>query len=395
MESSVESGKKILSLLKTNGYDAYFVGGFVRDFLLKIKSSDIDIATSALPEEVMKLFPKSKATGEKYGTVSVFTDDSVFEVTTFRNEGEYVDSRHPSFVSFTKSIHDDLKRRDFSINAMAMDEFMNIIDLFHGKSDIYNRKIRSVGNPDIRFKEDALRILRAFRFVSKLGFDIETLTFESIFHNIDLLKAIANERVLQELKQTFEGSHVLKALHLMNLAGLGKTFEELKPALECLAKVQEVTISYYEFLALSSVIGQFRYGDKWRFSNRESTLIDQIHDLSIATSNDAFNEMIVYANGLQICQMANQINKIINPNNDQIQLINNLYSNMPIHKTCDLAFKGQDILDLKLLNDARMIGDIIDDITYQIITHQLENDYYQIKKYVIDKLRVNNNLGEK
>ena len=395
MGNAVDAGKKIISLLKTNGYDAYFVGGFVRDFLLGIKSSDIDIATSALPDEVIKLFPRSKATGEKYGTVSVFTDDCIFEVTTFRNEGEYIDHRHPSFVDYTKSIHDDLKRRDFSINAMAMDEDMKIIDLFHGKSDIYNKKIRSVGNPDIRFKEDALRILRAFRFVSKLGFDIETLTFESIYHHIDLLKSIANERILQELKQTFEGKYALKALNLMNQARLGDVFFELKPALELISKMTELSISYYEFFALSSVVGNFNYDEKWRFSNRELSLIHQVRDIAIATSNDAFNAMIVYANGSEICHMANHVNCVINESNNQADLINKLYQEMPIHKTCDLAFKGQDILDLKLLTDARMIGDLIDDITYQIITHQLVNDYHQIKKYVIDRLSINGSLGEK
>ncbi|PKL00609.1 MAG: CCA tRNA nucleotidyltransferase [Tenericutes bacterium HGW-Tenericutes-1] len=394
MGIAVDAGKKIISLLKANGYDAYFVGGFVRDFLLGVKSADIDIATSALPEEIINLFPKSKATGEKYGTVSVFTEECVFEVTTFRNEGEYIDHRHPSFVDFTKSIHEDLKRRDFSINAMAMDEDMKIIDLFHGKSDIYNKKIRSVGNPDIRFKEDALRILRAFRFVSKLGFDIETLTFESIYNHIDLLKSIANERILQELKQTFEGTYTIKALHLMYQARLGDVFLELKPALELISKMNDLSISYYEFFALSSVTGDFRYDELWRFSNRELSLINQIHDIAIATSNDAFNELIVYANGYEICQMANNVNCIINPSNNQTELISKLYQDMPIHKTCDLAFKGQDILDLKLLTDARLIGDLIDDITYQIITHQLENEYFKIKKYVIDKLSIHASLGE-
>ncbi len=393
MSNAVESGKKILLHLKANGYDAYFVGGFVRDFLLGVKSSDIDIATSALPEEVLNLFPKSKATGEKYGTVSVMTDEAVFEVTTFRNEGEYIDGRHPSYVAFTKFIRDDLKRRDFSINAMAMDENMKILDQFHGKSDLYHKKIRAIGNPDVRFKEDALRILRAFRFVSKLGFDIETLTFESIYNNVHLLNDIVNERILQELKQTFEGQFALKTLHLMYQGRIGQVFKELEPALEMISRRNDVQISFCEFFALSSFLGRFEFSNAWRFSNRELSLIERLHDLVIATQNDVFNELIVYANGLEICLLANNINRIINPKNDQETFIQELYQKMPIHKTCDLAFKGQDILDLKLLSDARVIGDIIDDIIFQVITLKLDNDYHKIKKYVTEKLSSKDNLG--
>lgn len=386
MKNAIESGKKIISILKSNGYDAYFVGGFVRDFLLKIKSNDIDIATSALPDQVLALFPRSKATGEKYGTVTVYEDDAFFEVTTFRQEGEYLDSRHPSFVAFTKSINDDLKRRDFSINAMAMDENMNIIDHFHGRSDLYSKRIRTVGNPDVRFKEDALRILRAFRFVSKLGFDIETLTFESIYNHKELLKRVANERIIQELKLLFAGEYANKAVHLMHLAGIGHVFTDFIQSLELLDQKSIYEISFLDFMALSQYLSQNSISDTWPLSNKENQIINSLSEIMLVTKEDHFNELMVYARGLEMCLSANHLNRLINPMNDQEDLIQSIYAKMPIHKTCDLAFKGQDILDLKLLDNARLIGDLIDDITNQIITLQLENDYQTIKNYVTDKL---------
>ena len=390
MSNAFDSGKKIIMTLKANGYDAYFVGGFVRDFLLKTKSSDIDIATSALPKDVLSLFPNAKSTGEKYGTITVFQDDALFEVTTFRKEGEYLDARHPSFVAFTDRIEEDLKRRDFSINAMAMNEEMKIIDLFHGKSDLFNRKIRTVGNPDVRFKEDALRILRAFRFVAKLGFDIETLTFESIYHQKHHLSKIANERIVQELKLLFMGPYAIKALQLMHIAGIGDVFPELKEALEVINHYQSIDLSLIEFMALSRFLSQTDLSLSWRFSNRDRQLIESLSDTMTVTQNDSFNELMVYSRGLESCLIANNLNKIICPENDQETLIQSLYQKMPIHKTCDLAFKGQDILELKLLDDARLIGDLIDEITYQVITLNLDNDYQKIRNFVIERLSMQN-----
>lgn len=386
MQNAIESGKKIITVLKANGYDAYFVGGFVRDFLLKIKSNDIDIATSALPDQVLALFPRAKATGEKYGTVTVYEDDAFFEVTTFRQEGEYLDSRHPSFVAFTQSIDEDLKRRDFSINAMAMDEEMKIIDHYHGRSDIYSKRIRTVGNPDVRFNEDALRILRAFRFVSKLGFDIETLTFESIYSHKQLLKKIAIERIIQELKLIFSGEHAQKAIRLMYLAGIGEVFNEFSKSLELLSLNSTNEISFLDFMALSQFLSQNSLSESWRLSNKEYQIIDSLSDIMLVTQEDHFNELMVYSRGLEMCLSANHLNRLIKPANDQESLINSLYAKMPIHKTCDLAFKGQDILELKLLDDARLIGDLIDDITDQIITLKLDNDYQAIRNYVTTKL---------
>ena len=174
------SAEKILRILEENGYEAYVVGGCVRDSILGRRPDDWDITTSASPEQVKGLFRKTVDTGLQHGTVTVLMDKEGFEVTTYRVDGDYEDGRHPKEVMFTSSLEEDLKRRDFTINAMAYHPDRGLVDLFHGLEDMENQVIRCVGNPMERFQEDALRILRAVRFSAQLGFTIEENTREGI-----------------------------------------------------------------------------------------------------------------------------------------------------------------------------------------------------------------------
>ena len=175
-----EDVRSILSKLEREGYDAYVVGGCVRDTLLGKEPEDWDITTSAKPEEIKKAFVKTVDTGIKHGTVTVIINGNGYEVTTYRIDGEYKDGRHPEEVRFTRSLRDDLKRRDFTINAIAYNDSNGLKDLFYGRSDLHNRIIRAVGNPEYRFKEDALRMMRAIRFSAQLGFNIDIETYHAI-----------------------------------------------------------------------------------------------------------------------------------------------------------------------------------------------------------------------
>lgn len=178
--SAKVSGQKVLKQLNEAGYGAYFVGGMVRDTLLGRAIYDADITTSATPAEVLALFDKTFATGLKHGTVTVVMDGVNVEVTTFRLDGKYLDHRWPDDVVFTRSLAQDLARRDFTINAMAQGLDEVIIDPFNGRQDLKRGLIRAVGVPKMRFEEDALRILRGIRFVAKLGFDIEAQTLAAM-----------------------------------------------------------------------------------------------------------------------------------------------------------------------------------------------------------------------
>lgn len=197
----------IIEQLNTHGYEAYVVGGCVRDSLLMRTPEDWDITTSAMPEQVKAIFPRTVDTGIQHGTVTVLLDKAGYEVTTYRIDGEYEDGRHPKSVEFTRNLEEDLKRRDFTINAMAYSDRDGLIDIFGGQEDLENGVIRCVGNAQDRFNEDALRILRAIRFSAQLGFDIEEKTREAITLIAPNMAKISKERIQVELTKLLLSRH--------------------------------------------------------------------------------------------------------------------------------------------------------------------------------------------
>ena len=205
---------KALGLLNGAGFEAFTVGGCVRDSLLGVTPYDWDITTSAAPEETERVFDGFRIieTGLQHGTVTVLIDGMPLEITTYRVDGAYSDNRHPDSVSFTRNLKDDLSRRDFTVNALAYNPEKGLVDCFGGIEDLNRKIIRCVGNADERFNEDALRILRAIRFSSVLGFKIENKTSESVFKNKELLNKIAKERIRVELVKLLNGKDVKRVL---------------------------------------------------------------------------------------------------------------------------------------------------------------------------------------
>ena len=198
---------KIIHVLEEHGFQAYAVGGCIRDSLLGRTPHDWDITTSALPEQVKAIFKKTVDTGIQHGTVTILLDGEGYEVTTYRLDGEYEDSRHPKEVTFTSLLSEDLKRRDFTVNAMAYNEKDGLVDLFGGQKDMEEKVIRCVGDPLERFTEDALRILRAVRFAAQLGFSIEERTREAIGILAGNLEHISAERIQAELVKLAVSPH--------------------------------------------------------------------------------------------------------------------------------------------------------------------------------------------
>lgn len=194
--------KQIFDTLSKNGYEAYLVGGCVRDFLLGKEPHDYDITTNATPEQVKSLFAKTIDTGIKHGTVTVCLGDGQYEITTFRKDGDYSDGRHPDTVEFTSSIEEDLSRRDFTINALAYNPEKGFIDPFNGRYDLERKVIKCVGNPEDRFNEDALRLLRAIRFSAQLFFNIDYNAWVPIRLGAPLTKALSRERIQEEFNKT-------------------------------------------------------------------------------------------------------------------------------------------------------------------------------------------------
>ena len=194
-----EKVKYIIETITEAGFEAYAVGGCVRDSVLGREPDDWDITTSASPYQIKELFPRTVDTGIQHGTVTVMLDKDGYEVTTYRIDGVYEDGRHPREVTFTPDLKEDLKRRDFTMNAMAYNGKTGLIDIFDGRKDMENRIIRCVGDPEERFREDALRMMRAVRFSAQLGYEIEAATETAITHLAENLKKISAERIQVEL----------------------------------------------------------------------------------------------------------------------------------------------------------------------------------------------------
>lgn len=231
-----EKAENLLSMLNKAGYKAYVVGGCVRDMLMGKECDDIDITTSATPRQCEEVLKENSVkyieTGLKHGTVTAVIDGETFEITTFRTEGGYADSRHPDSVTFVSDVREDLARRDFTINAIAYNHEEGIVDPYCGEDDIKRKIIRAVGDPYRRFEEDALRIMRGVRFASVLGFTLDEKTKEAALENRENLSRISGERIYSELKKLLLGDFVFEALDEYKEI-IGTVIEPLKDTFDC------------------------------------------------------------------------------------------------------------------------------------------------------------------
>ncbi|MFD2672929.1 CCA tRNA nucleotidyltransferase [Marinicrinis sediminis] len=285
-----QEGARVLEQLEQHGFLAFFVGGYVRDKLMDAPISDIDIATSASPEQVMTVFPRHAATGLQHGTVTVIQPLYTFEVTTFRTESDYADYRRPQKVAFVQSLEEDLKRRDFTINAMAFDRFFQLYDPFDGCRDMTNKLIRAVGKARERFEEDALRIIRCLRFAVKYQFAIDAETFAAIHDRKKLLKHIAMERVYAEWEKMMASDYPAQGIRLLVESGVLEHVKEPLPASRAawesclhepfLQSLQQLGDSSLRWIRLIDMLGlsekeTANWADSLRMSNERKTMLVQ------------------------------------------------------------------------------------------------------------------------
>ena len=228
LPSEFQEALPVLEKIKAAGFEAYFVGGSVRDALLQRPIHDVDIASSSYPEETKRIFDRTVDVGIEHGTVLVLENNREYEVTTFRTEDVYVDYRRPSKVSFVRSLEEDLKRRDFTINALALAENGQVIDLFQGLDDLENQILRAVGTAAERFNEDALRIMRGFRFQAALDFDLEQDTFAAMKDCALLLEKISVERIFIEFDKLLLAPFWRKGLEALLTSGAIEFLPDLK-----------------------------------------------------------------------------------------------------------------------------------------------------------------------
>ena len=271
--------KTIIDRLQEAGYEAFVVGGCVRDSILGITPGDWDITTNALPQDVKALFRRTIDIGIKHGTVKVMLGDEGFEITTYRIDGTYEDSRHPESVTFTPELSEDLRRRDFTINAMAYSEKTGLVDMFGGMDDLRTGLIRAVGDAKERFSEDALRILRALRFSARFGFEIEDETKKAVTQLAPDLSNISAERIREELEKIVCSDHPDRLHTAYELGVTAVIFPEWDAMMECdqitphhFTNVGDHTIATLEYIVKN-------YGDIPAHEDRILRLAALLHDI--------------------------------------------------------------------------------------------------------------------
>ena len=381
----------VLKLIENAGYEAYFVGGSVRDHLLGREISDVDIATSALPEELKRIFPKTNDVGIEHGTILVHYKGQHYEITTFRSEENYTDFRRPDKVSFIRSLNEDLQRRDFTMNAMAMDKEGNIIDPFAGKEAINKKEIVTVGNPDERFGEDALRMLRAVRFQSQLSFSIGKQTLESLTNHCHLLENIAVERKTVEFEKLLKGPGRREAVQLLGNSGMIQYLPGLKGYCDEVIRFSSHLKENFK-LAESWVLLVFELGLKdkeievflreWKLPVQRIKRIKQIHALLLHRLENEWNPVLVYNAGLEDAISAEVVFASLQNIVGSTEKIRELHERLPIKHRKELSVTGNDVMGWLDKKPGPWLREFLEEIERSVIYGVVPNEKEKIKEWL-------------
>jgi tRNA nucleotidyltransferase/poly(A) polymerase len=350
---------EILNTLEDYGYEAYIVGGYVRDLLLGYNSIDFDICTNAKVKDLVSIFPGKV---NDYGSLNIKLSDCNIDITTYRKESNYK-NRKPTNIIYTSSLDEDLLRRDFTINTICMDKRLKIIDKLNGVDDLNKGIIRMVGDSDQKIKDDPLRILRAIRFATLLDFEIDKNLELSICKNASLVNNLSFYRIKEELSKILLSKNFMKGLSLMDKYGLLKL----------------LGISYTKIVYTPDLCGmwaQLKLNCDLPFTKNEKNNILKIQEIL----NFGFiNNEILFNYGLYLSLIAGEILGISN------KLINQMYQDLPIKTKADLNIKYQDILDILNLTPSNKVKKIEDDLIKNVNNHQVLNEYNSLKKYLLDR----------
>ncbi len=357
----------IIETLQKNGYEAYAVGGCVRDMLNGDTPHDFDITTSAEPETVISLFEKTVPTGIKHGTVTVIINGVPNEVTTYRTDGEYRDHRRPDSVIFVKSLREDLARRDFTVNAIAYNKKDGLKDFFGGKEDIQNRILRAVGEPERRFYEDALRILRLFRFSSVLGFNIEENTLKAALEYAPTLKNVSAERIYSELLKTVCGKNPAALKPLTDIGGLKFSGLTAAPDYGILPLLNSADTKLFAFLYsggadVTAALDFLKVPNKTKKNARDMlTLLN----MPFPTTKPGIKEMLYLTSPLSVENYFNY--KVAYGENceNARNMLSEIIKNAEPYKISDLKIRGEDLKKLGI--SGREVGDTLEALRRLII----------------------------
>lgn len=391
MEQVFIKALPVLRTLIEAGHQAYFVGGAVRDSYMKRTIGDVDIATDAAPDQVERLFKRTVDVGKEHGTIIVLWEDDTYEVTTFRTESDYEDYRRPSEVHFITSLEEDLKRRDLTINAMAMTADGQVLDYFGGKKDIDQQLIRTVGKPEDRFQEDALRMLRAVRFMSQLGFTLSKETEEAIIKEKTLLSHVSVERKTIEFEKLLLGKASQEAIQMLVHTGL---YEELPGFYH--KRENLLTASEFPFSLLASreelwaallidlqidLKEAMLFLKAWKLPGKVMKEAAHIAD----TFGQSLDAMSMYKAGEKALLSAVKISMLRQTkqlNGERLKEVREAYQSLPIKSLQDLAITGRDLLALRNQPAGKWVSEELQRIEQAVVTGKLSNQKEHIEEWL-------------
>jgi len=357
----LKTALKILKKIEDEGYKAYIVGGFVRDYLLGIESLDVDIATNATPKEIMKMFDNIVLPNEEYGAVTLYIKNYRFEITTFRREIRYINNRKPVEIEYIDDLLEDLQRRDFRMNTMCMDKDENVIDLLGGRKDIETKTINIVGNSDYKFKQDSLRMLRAIRFATILNFNLSSDIKEAIIRNKEFINNLSYSRKKQELDKIFSSKNSKYGIKLLLELGLSQELE-----LYGLEKVNPDG-------DLISIWASLDLKDRYPFTKNERDIINSVRKVI----NHQIDNLSLYKYGLYVNQVAADIMGI------ERFLITEMYEKLPITSRKEINITSEDIMIIINQKEGPIFKTIYDDLEQKILEGKLVNSKDKITDYII------------
>lgn len=395
MPSEFQKALPILTKIKEAGYEAYFVGGSVRDVLLERPIHDVDIATSSYPEETKAIFNRTVDVGIEHGTVLVLENGGEYEITTFRTEDVYVDYRRPSQVSFVRSLEEDLKRRDFTVNALALDENGQVIDKFRGLIDLEQKRLRAVGKAEERFEEDALRIMRGFRFAASLDFDIEAATFEAMRSHSPLLEKISVERSFTEFDKLLMAPHWRKGISAMIAC---QAYDYLPGLKQQEAGLNHLIVSLKDNFTFSDHHQAWAYVmislaiedpksflKAWKTSNDFQRYVTKLIALYRIRQERSFEKLDIYQYGKEMASLVEGLRKAqsLSVDMDHIEALDQA---LAIHNKYDIVLNGSHLIKDFGMKPGHQLGLMLEKVELAIVEGRLDNDFTTIEAFVREEL---------
>ncbi|HFR4575816.1 TPA: CCA tRNA nucleotidyltransferase [Streptococcus suis] len=391
LPSEFQEALPILEKIKAAGFEAYFVGGSVRDAILRRTIHDVDIATSSYPQETKAIFPRTIDVGIEHGTVLVLEGHKEYEITTFRTEEDYVDFRRPSQVSFVRSLEEDLRRRDFTVNAFALDEHAQVIDLFSGLEDLEQKRLRAVGIPAERFNEDALRIMRGFRFAASLNFEIEPETFEAMQATAPLLDKISVERIFIEFDKLLTAPHWRKGLQAMidskafdflpDLAGKGQELEKMLSSLQA-DFIFETSEQAWAMLFVCLKVDNIKsFLKKWKTSNEFQRTVVQLVEIYQHRQTGPVTKQMAYEYGRTMIELVENLRQALGLSVD-FEEIAQLDKDLIIHERHEIVVNGGMIMKNLAVKPGPLLGQVLNAVEYEIVEGNLANSEEDIMAFV-------------